>query len=174
MLRLFQSIVLAFCFFWIVGCGSLSLAPGSLDADNDGVRNSDDNCPDSTPGLTVSSDGCDLFNGVLDNVVFATSEYSLNLESRDSLDQLIMKLQAHPDVSIAIDAHTDNRGNAKDNLALSKLRVMAVVRYLVVKGVDGSRLYPHGYGESRPLVSNATEEGRARNRRIEVSEKTAN
>lgn len=151
-----------------------TLPPGrSVDTDRDGVRDRLDRCDKSDARLKVGPDGCALFFGVLENVVFEQGGSSLNKASRQALDALILKLKRHPDVSIAVDGHTDNRGSAKVNLELSKQRVISVVRYLVINGIDGDRLTPHGYGESRPLFSNATEEGRRRNRRIEIFEKTA-
>lgn len=111
---------------------------------------------------------CDPLNGVVSGVQFGADEHALNEEARRSLDVIVEALQSELDVVIAIEGHTDNRGNARDNLELSKKRVMSVARYLVVNGISAARLRPHGFGESRPLVSNADEEGRRMNRRIEV------
>lgn len=154
----------------VSGCGALS-PRWQLDTDRDGVRDRVDRCVNTDAGVQVATDGCALFFGVLENVVFEQGGSSLNKASRQALDALILKLKSHPDVSLAVDGHTDNRGSAKTNLELSKQRVISVVRYLVINGIDGDRLTPHGYGESRPLVSNATEEGRRQNRRIEIFEK---
>lgn len=140
------------------------------DLDGDGVFNASDQCSDTSPAHTVDATGCDLFSGKISGVEFAPNEYVLDARARNALDDLVVKLNAHPDVVLAIGGHTDNRGNARDNLELSKRRVLAVVRYLVFNGVSGRRLHPHGYGESRPLRSNATEEGRSHNRRIEISQ----
>ena len=64
-------------------------------------------------------------------------------------------------------AHTDNQGSAESNLKLSKQRVISVVRYLIRKGVPKTQLRALAYGESRPMVSNDTADGRKRNRRVE-------
>ncbi len=109
-----------------------------------------------------------MFNGPIENLAFKPGDHRLDGESRMALDKLIAELMRNPGVSISLGGHTDNRGNAADNLELSKNRVMSVVRYLVSNGVEGSRLKPYGFGESAPVVSNATPEGRIRNRRIEV------
>ncbi len=111
---------------------------------------------------------CDPLNGVVQGVVFDADQHALNEQARRSLDQIVEAMRQELDAVIAIEGHTDNRGSARDNLELSKKRVMAVARYLVVRGVSASRLRPHGFGESRPLVSNADDEGRRTNRRIEV------
>ena len=109
-----------------------------------------------------------MFNGPIQNLVFQPGDHRLNSESRMALDKLIAELVRNPGVSISLGGHTDNRGSATANLELSKNRVMSVVRYLVSNGIEGSRLKPYGFGESSPVVSNATPEGRIRNRRIEV------
>lgn len=139
------------------------------DQDADGVINELDNCSDTLASRPVDEQGCELFSGTLENVQFAPDSHQLSEQSRQALDLLVKRMQAHPDVVLAISGHTDNRGNARDNLELSKKRVLSVVRYLVLNGVDGRRLLPHGYGESRPVFSNATPAGRSRNRRIEIS-----
>lgn len=111
---------------------------------------------------------CDPLNGVVQGLTFGADEHALNEAARRSLDRIVIALNDELDVVIAIDGHTDNRGSARDNLELSKKRVMSVARYLVVNGISATRLRPQGFGESRPLVSNADEEGRRTNRRIEV------
>ena len=75
----------------------------------------------------------------------------------------------HPDVRVLLSAHTDNEGDENANLGLSKYRARSVVRYLVTQGVRVSRLQARAFGESRPIASNQTDEGRAINRRIEIS-----
>lgn len=111
---------------------------------------------------------CQRFNRVLESVDFLTGKSMLDLASRKALDELVADLNTFPNFIVRIEAHTDNRGSARANLALSKDRALAVVRYLVVNGVDGRRLQPFGFGEARPRVSNDTEAGRQQNRRIEV------
>lgn len=71
--------------------------------------------------------------------------------------------------TIRIDGHTDSAGSTEHNLVLSRNRAQAVRDHLVSKaGLDGARMQTHGYGESRPIASNDTEEGRERNRRVEI------
>ena len=142
----------------------------SADADNDGVLDDLDQCPDTAEGMQVNADGCDVFNAVLEGVQFGSGSADLTEESRAILDEAAEALLAHPSVRIAVQAHTDNTGAAKGNLELSKQRAISVVRYLMQKGVPGSRLRPEAYGESKPRVSNDTAEGRFANRRVEFSE----
>jgi len=153
--------------FSIAGCAPLPPIE-IVDVDGDGIVDAQDKCPDTTPRHPVTDQGCDIFMGTLEQVSFSADGAALNSASRQALDELIRQLQDYKQVVLAIDAHTDNRGSARDNLELSKRRVMSVVRYLVVKGVNARRLRPYGYGESRPKVSNATREGREINRRIEI------
>ncbi len=155
----------------IAGCNSLGgkASQQQSDIDGDGVADVLDRCQQTAEGVVVDADGCEIFNGPIEGIAFLPGDHRLNLESRSALDQLITDLNTHPTVKIALGGHTDNRGSAEANLELSKRRVMSVVRYLVAKGIDGSRLEPFGYGESRPVVSNATADGRVRNRRIEIS-----
>ncbi len=147
----------------------LSAAQPSSDIDEDGVADSDDLCPDTKVPQPVNEAGCPIFLGVLEGVEFELASADLNRTARLALDQLVEQLKAHPEVIITVDGHTDNRGSGVKNLELSKQRVLAVVRYLVANGIGPGRLRPYGYGEARPIVGNATAQGRRQNRRIEIS-----
>ena len=147
------------------GPGSL---PASADGDGDGVADAQDACRATRILDAVDVRGCTPFDGVLVGVDFSSGGSSLTAAAREALAPLARALAERPQVRLEIQGHTDNRGPAAGNLVLSKRRVMAVVRYLVAEGVAPSRLEPWGYGENRPTASNATPEGRARNRRIEV------
>ena len=142
--------------------------PRDRDLDADRVADVGDDCPDTAAGEIVDASGCALFSGVLEGVSFAPSDHRLDAASREALNGLAAELEAHPEVVLRIEGHTDNRGTAATNLELSKRRVMAVARFLVSSGVAPERLKPYGYGESRPRAGNATEAGRERNRRIEI------
>ena len=147
--------------------GPPMLAP-ALDADRDRVADVLDDCPDSAADEIVDRTGCPLFTRVLDGVVFAPNDHRLGAASRLVLAGLVDDLEAHPDVVVRLEGHTDNRGTAAANLELSKRRVMSVARFLVARGIAPSRLRPYGFGESRPRAGNATAPGRERNRRIEI------
>lgn len=149
-------------------CAVVDYQSGVRDADRDGVVNRDDKCAESKPAAIVDATGCDLFEGVVEGLVFETDSLDFSISATSALDELAVALLASPEVKLEVAAHTDNRGKASLNLELSKQRVMAVVGYLVSKGIGGSRLSPIGYGESRPLAPNESAEGRRLNRRIEI------
>ncbi len=138
----------------------------SYDGDNDGVTDKMDKCLETEPGTEVNNEGCDAFNSVLEGVQFKTASAELTTQSRTVLDQLALQLVTNPEVRVAVMAHTDNSGPAAANLELSKQRAIAVVRYLISKGVKGKRMQPEAYGESRPRKSNDTVKGRDSNRRV--------
>ena len=85
------------------------------------------------------------------------------------LDEAARILMDHPDLRVSVEGHTDAMGSDAYNQALSERRAQAVKRYLVSAGVDASRLETMGYGESQPVASNDTEDGRAMNRRVELN-----
>jgi len=105
---------------------------------------------------------------VLRNVFFESNKYELQPASRAELDILARLLTENPSVKIEIGGHTDNVGKPADNLQLSNNRARAVVNYLVSKGIAIARLTAKGYGESKPVADNKTEQGRAANRRTEM------
>ncbi|MEE9319394.1 MAG: OmpA family protein [Granulosicoccus sp.] len=145
----------------------------SVDVDKDAVVDKLDKCPGSQPDVTVDDDGCAVFSGAVDGLEFGPGNHRLDFAARERLNELVEQLQAHPDVVVTVNGHTDNRGSAADNLELSKQRVISVVKYLIANGVSPQRLRPYGYGESQPRSSNATPEGREHNRRIEINEYSA-
>lgn len=105
---------------------------------------------------------------VLNNIFFDTKKTELKPESIAELDNIIALLNENPTVSIQIIGYTDDVGSDADNLLLSKGRANAVVNYLIGKGIAKNRLEALGLGESNPIADNATEEGRAQNRRTEL------
>lgn len=105
---------------------------------------------------------------VLDNCNFETGKAELFEESYTVLDELVAYLQRKDDERIEIGGHTDNVGTAKSNQVLSEARANTVRAYLIMKGIDPSRVTAKGYGLSQPIAENRTAEGRAQNRRTEV------
>ena len=87
---------------------------------------------------------------------------------RDELDHAVKVLRDNPDLHVVVEGHTDSVGSDAYNLKLSERRAMTVKQYLVREGIESSRISTRGYGKSRPVASNATEEGRAQNRRAEI------
>ena len=106
---------------------------------------------------------------VLKNVFFDTKKTELNPESITELDNVVRLLNENPNLKIQISGYTDNVGKPADNLKLSTGRAVAVVNYLLNKSVKNERLVFKGYGETNPIANNNTEEGRAKNRRTELS-----
>lgn len=105
---------------------------------------------------------------VLKNIFFETNRYELSPASLIELDKLVTLLTENPTLKIEISGHTDNVGKAESNLLLSDNRAKAVVDYLVSKKIEAKRLTAKGYGLTRPVADNSTEEGRAQNRRTEM------
>jgi outer membrane protein OmpA-like peptidoglycan-associated protein/tetratricopeptide (TPR) repeat protein len=104
---------------------------------------------------------------VLENIFFETNKAALKPESYPQLEQVLKFLNNNPTVRMEISGHTDNVGSLKLNTNLSQARAESVVRYLVERGIDPSRLDSKGYAFSQPVAPNDTPEGRARNRRVE-------
>ena len=104
----------------------------------------------------------------LRNIFFATGDFSLRPESAAELDIIVRWLQENPGVRIRINGHTDNVGQATENMTLSTRRARAVTEYLQSKGIDASRLSFQGFGATRPVAPNTDEAGRSRNRRTEL------
>lgn len=104
---------------------------------------------------------------VLHNIFFDYDKATLLQQSYNELHTLLGILQSHPTMKIEICGHTDGHGSIDYNQRLSENRARAVVDYLVSHGIDVRRLSFKGYGKSRPIDTNTTEEGRAKNRRVE-------
>ena len=102
------------------------------------------------------------------NIQFETKSFQLKPISFIELDELVKVLNDNPGLKIEISGHTDNIGKPADNLALSNNRAKSVVNYLIGKGISMQRLTAKGYGQTKPISDNSTEEGRAKNRRTEM------
>jgi outer membrane protein OmpA-like peptidoglycan-associated protein len=102
----------------------------------------------------------------LNNIFFETDKSDLSSESDAELNRLIRLLTDHPTMSILIAGHTDNVGSHARNMRLSASRAEAVQSYLASHGIQSDRLSVMGYGETKPVASNSTEEGRQQNRRV--------
>lgn len=103
-----------------------------------------------------------------ENVTFATGSASLSAHAQNALHTAAQTLVQYPDTTLTINGHTDNTGSDAINEPLSRNRAQAVASYLQSRGVNGSRLTTFGYGSRQPIASNATVEGRAQNRRVEI------
>lgn len=99
---------------------------------------------------------------------FATNQSAVPMEAEPVLSEVARKLNDNPSWKVRIEGFTDNVGSKAANQTLSKQRATAVMNWLIDHGVDRSRLTAKGYGESSPVGDNSTEEGRAKNRRVEL------
>ena len=106
---------------------------------------------------------------ILKNIFFETGKFELQPESKSELNKLVSLLNDNPNLKIQIDGHTDNVGQPKDNLLLSNNRAKAVVEYLLSKAINPQRLTYKGFGATKPVEENTTEQGKALNRRTELS-----
>lgn len=114
-------------------------------------------------GVDISDKRLCLFN-----INFDFDSYRLRPESRQPLDEVAMMMKSFPEMRIKIYGHTDSLGADSYNQKLSYNRAKAVKDYLQSKGVNGARMEPVGYGEKYPIDTNSTEQGRFRNRRVEI------
>jgi OmpA-OmpF porin, OOP family len=151
---------------------------GCPDSDGDGIPDREDRCPHE-PG-PAENDGCPVKVDeavveieterltVKDSIQFDSGKDTIKKQSFPILDQVAKLLSEHTELKkIRVEGHTDNVGSASYNKDLSERRAASVVRYLVGKGVARTRLEPAGFGFERPIASNATALGRAKNRRVE-------
>ncbi len=154
----------------------------TLDDDSDGVNNCEDKCPNTEAGTIVGPDGCakpvviDLrgVNFKFDRPKPGESDIAPTLQepTEDSvaiLDQAVDTLQRYPAVKVELDGHTDSIGTEAYNQKLSERRAQIVHDYLTSHGIDADRIVAvKGFGETQPIATNKTREGRARNRRTEL------
>lgn len=105
----------------------------------------------------------------LKNIYFDFDQTSLKNESFTELNKVVDFLKQNPSVEIEISGHTDNKGSDDYNQTLSQGRSEAVVNYVISQGIDSYRLTAHGYGESKPIDTNDSDDGRANNRRVEFT-----
>jgi outer membrane protein OmpA-like peptidoglycan-associated protein len=101
-------------------------------------------------------------------VLFEFGKYELMPQSKKILQNVVELLKAYPKNKILVEGHTDSVGSDEYNLKLSKLRAEEVKKFLVENGIEEERIEAKGYGKSKPIASNKTEQGRAQNRRVEI------
>jgi len=162
---------------------------GCPDTDADGIPDAKDNCPlvagpvsnlgcpviekIETPKepakVMLSNEDQEVINKVFHNLEFETGKTVMREISYPALDELINLLKRKPTFKLLVDGHTDNVGSESFNQKLSQGRADAVKNYLTDKGIDQSRVIAKGYGMSNPIVSNETEAGRQKNRRVEFT-----
>lgn len=158
-----------------------------LDRDGDGIVDGDDKCPDV---YAKTADGCPLAavkpaadysanetapaaipkRLVLEGVNFNYDKSTLRPEDIAIIDQNAADLKEWGDIDVEVSGHTDSRGSDEYNMSLSLRRAEAVRDYLITKGISADRLTAKGAGESEPIADNNTDEGRFKNRRVELNQ----
>jgi OOP family OmpA-OmpF porin len=133
-----------------------------LDSDGDGVPDSLDKCPNTPKGVKVRPDGCWELKGV-----FFDSDKAVIKDPR-VLDEAVAIMKANPKLTGEVQGYTDDTASAEYNQKLSEARAKAVRDYFVQHGIAPERIKAKGFGETNPVASNATPEGRAQNRRVEL------
>lgn len=144
------------------------------DSDSDGVWDTDDSCV--TVFGDARSNGCPVNDTAMDpqlreiarHILFESGRSVLTLSSLTYLEQVKEIMIKNKNLRLMVEGHTDNTNTASFNMELSKRRAWAVVNYLLKNGIDSSRLGFRGWGMDKPIDSNNTKEGRARNRRVEL------
>jgi len=151
------------------GCG--------LDGDADGVFDGLDQCPNSAANVKVDLQGCEIkaevleaINITLSGVLFEFDSHQLKTEFKQLLDNKVTPpLLKYPNTVVEVSGHTDNKGDEEYNQTLSQKRAESVVSYLLSQGIKENRIRAKGYGESQPIADNESEEGRSKNRRVEIN-----
>ena len=144
------------------------------DTDKDGVNDEEDKCPNEAG--PASNFGCPVIapeviekvNLAAKNIFFATGSAKLLAKSYPSLNNVVTILTDNPTYKVDIEGHTDTTGTHEKNHVLSHDRANSVKAYLISKGIDESRIKTEGYGSDRPIASNKTAAGKAKNRRVEM------
>lgn len=142
-----------------------------LDSDGDGVVDRLDDCPGTAPGTEVGERGCELvtLETITLYITFPLDSAEIGNQYDDDIREIANALEADQDVTTEIAGHTDSTGPTAYNQQLSQRRAEAVAdRLIELYGIDSDRVFPVGYGESEPVATNETAEGRAKNRRVEA------
>ncbi|WP_374029936.1 OmpA family protein [Bdellovibrio bacteriovorus] len=150
---------------------SVAQALAPQDSDNDGITDDKDKCPSSAAGVKVNAYGCaEKEKAVVKiNVEFSAGKTTVEPQYEAEIEKLAEFMKEHKTTTVEIAGHTDNTGSAKLNTTLSQKRAQAVADVLVKKyGIESKRVKAKGYGPSKPVGDNNTEEGRKANRRVEA------
>jgi OOP family OmpA-OmpF porin len=143
-----------------------SIKISAPDLDRDGIEDRLDQCPNTPCNFSVDGYGCPIKATLQIN--FANNSAEMKAHSLDKVNEFSKFLLHNKGSMVMIEGHTDSVGTSRANLALSHRRAKSVVRALIRQGVSPARLHANGKGESMPIASNETQEGKAQNRRIEA------
>jgi OOP family OmpA-OmpF porin len=147
---------------------AVSLAPA--DTDGDGVLDAADTCPGTLKGARVDQGGCvkEEQKISLPNIEFQSGSTVLAPGGKQKLEGVVEFMSNQAEVQVDVFGHTDAQGKDAYNQKLSEGRAKSVMEYFVSRGIDAARLSSKGFGETQPISSNETAEGRAQNRRVEL------
>ena len=120
-------------------------------------------------GVQVARDGDNIRLIMPNSITFNTNESIIKTSANNVLDSVALVAKEYNKTRLQIVGYTDSTGNDKINQPLSERRAAAVANYLALRGVQGSRISSYGVGAANPIASNATEEGKAQNRRVEIT-----
>jgi OmpA-OmpF porin, OOP family len=141
------------------------------DSDGDGVPDCLDKCPDTPKGIKVDANGCppvaEQGKIIFRNILFDFDKWNIKPDSFAVLDEIVEYLATNNGIKMEIQGHTDNKGTDEYNMKLSYKRADSVRNYIVGKGIAPDRLKVNGFGFSKPVVPNDSDENRSRNRRVE-------
>ena len=120
-------------------------------------------------GVQVARDGDNVRLIMPNSITFNTNESTIKTSANSVLDSVALVAKEYDKTRLQVVGYTDSTGNDKINQPLSERRAAAVANYLALRGVQGSRISSYGAGSSNPIASNATTEGKAQNRRVEIT-----
>lgn len=153
----------------IVGAGIGGVAGGVVGYKMDQqIKQLKEQTAGSGVDVTETDGGKAILVNLPDGVTFDVGSYTLKPEFRATLDQVAQSLIDYPNSLIDVYGHTDSTGSDSYNQTLSENRARTVMNYLASRGVPASRLRSQGFGETMPVASNDTPEGRTKNRRVEI------
>lgn len=151
----------------LIGAGLGALTGGAIGAHMD--RNEADLRQQlQGTGVSVTRTGDQIILNMPSDVTFGTDQDAIKSDFFPVLNSVALVLQRYRQTVVDIFGHTDSTGSAQHNMDLSQRRAMSVANYLAAQGVDSRRFAVTGFGKTRPIASNATPEGRAQNRRVEI------
>ncbi|WDF72735.1 OmpA family protein [Novosphingobium sp. KACC 22771] len=153
----------------IIGAGIGGIAGGAIGYERDKqIKQLREQTAGTGVDIRPSDDGRSIMLSLPDGVTFDTGSYMLQPQFRPTLDKIAQSLKDYPNSLIDVYGHTDSTGSAQLNQTLSENRARTVGDYLGMQGVSQARIRTQGYGATMPVATNATPEGRAKNRRVEI------